>query len=109
MRRIEHSGTEPVPVTNRVGHPTRMFRLWFAVTASVVSVALGARLIALGLNVLEAAVSALLGIALSFIPVGLGTLAGKRTGQPAMVLSRATFGLVGNVVPTALVVLMRVV
>ncbi|MBC7441859.1 MAG: cytosine permease [Ramlibacter sp.] len=98
-----------MPPHNRVGRPNRMFRLWFAVTASVVSVALGARLVALGLNVLEAVLSTLLGIILSFIPVGIGTLAGQRSGQPTMVLSRATFALVGNILPAALAVLVRVV
>jgi NCS1 family nucleobase:cation symporter-1 len=38
----------------------------------------------------------------------LGTLAGKWSGQPTMVVSRATFGHVGNVVPAALAVVTRV-
>lgn len=108
-RHLEASGPEPTPLPLRVGPPSRMFRLWFAVTASVVSVALGARLVALGLSVREVILGAVLGIALSSIPLGLGTLAGKRTGAPMMVLSRATFGVVGNIVPTVLAILVRLV
>jgi NCS1 family nucleobase:cation symporter-1 len=107
--RIEQAGQEPTPLPSRVGQANRMFRLWFAVTASVLSVALGARLQALGLSVLEVLVATLLGIALSFMPLGLGTLAGKRSGQPMMVVSRATFGVVGNIVPTVLAILVRLV
>ena len=38
-------------------------------------------------------------IALSFLPLGLGTLAGKWSGQPTMIVSRASFGHVGNILP----------
>ena len=108
-RHLEATGPEPTPLPLRVGLPGRMFRLWFAVTASAVSVALGAWLVALGLTVREVVLGAVLGITLSFIPLGLGTLAGKRSGQPMLVLSRATFGVVGNIVPTVLAILVRLV
>ena len=108
-RHVEATGPEPTPLPLRVGPPSRMFRLWFAVTASVVSMALGALLVALGLTVREVVLGTILGIALSFIPLGLGTLAGKRSGQPMLVLSRATFGVVGNIVPTVLAILVRLV
>ena len=47
----------------------------------------------------QAIVAILAGVALSFLPLGLGTLAGKWSGQPTMVVSRATFGHVGNILP----------
>jgi purine-cytosine permease-like protein len=56
----------------------------------------------------QSIVSVLAGVALSFIPLGLSTLAGKRSGQPTMVVSRATFGVVGNVVPALLALVTRV-
>ena len=46
-------------------------------------------------------------MAVSFLPLGLGTLAGKWSGQPTMVVSRATFGIVGNLLPAILAVVTR--
>jgi len=104
---IERNSQAPTPVVNRVGRSSRVFRLWFAVTASVVSVAVGARLAYLGLSIRQVVISTVLGIALSLIPLGLGTLAGRRNGQSMVMLSRATFGVIGNVVPTAFALLVR--
>ncbi len=56
----------------------------------------------------QAIVATLAGVALSFLPLGLGTLAGKWSGQPTMVVSRATFGHVGNILPAIVAVLIRV-
>ncbi|GAA1445033.1 cytosine permease [Leifsonia poae] len=104
---VEESGVEPTPVDRRVGHASRLFWLWFAATSSLISVGVGATLFELGLSLRQILVATLVGVALSFLPLGLGTLAGKWSGQPTMVVSRATFGLRGNVVPAALAVLTR--
>ncbi len=56
----------------------------------------------------QAIVATLAGVALSFLPLGLGTLAGKWSGQPTMVVSRATFGHVGNLLPAIVALLVRV-
>ena len=97
--KAELSGEEPTPVDQRVGRAARLFWLWFASNSSIVAVAFGGVIFALGMSLRQAIVATLVGIALSFVPLGLATLAGKRSGQPTMVISRATFGVVGNVVP----------
>jgi purine-cytosine permease-like protein len=56
----------------------------------------------------QAIVATLAGVALSCLPLGLGTLAGKWSGQPTMVVSRATFGHLGNLVPAFVALLVRV-
>src|SRR5690606_32239123 len=56
----------------------------------------------------QALLAILLGVALSFLPLGLTTLAGKWSGQPTMVASRASFGVVGNLLPAAIAVVARV-
>lgn len=104
---LEESGLGPTRVEERLGRATRMFWLWFAANSSVVSVGLGAVVFSLGLSLRQALVAVFVGIALSFLPLGLGTLAGKRSGQPTMVVSRATFGIVGNVLPAAIAVVSR--
>lgn len=105
--RVEASALEPTPVALRAGRSIRLFWLWFAVNASVVSIGLGAVLATVGMSLRQAILAALVGVAASFLPFGLGTLAGKWSGQPTMVVSRATFGIVGNLVPAVLAVVTR--
>ncbi|MFE4470696.1 cytosine permease [Leifsonia sp. NPDC056824] len=93
---------EPTPFDRRAGRASRLFWLWFAGTSSLISVGVGATLFLLGLSLRQLLVATLFGVALSFLPLGLGTLAGKWSGQPTMVVSRAIFGLRGNALPTAL-------
>jgi purine-cytosine permease-like protein len=104
----ETAGAEPTPREQRAGRAARLFWLWFAVNSSALSMALGGVLLGMGMSLRQAIVATLAGIALSFIPLGFGTLAGKRTGQPTMIVSRASFGLTGNALPAAIAVLARV-
>ncbi|MBC7590201.1 MAG: cytosine permease, partial [Salinibacterium sp.] len=105
---LEKSGVEPTPVERRAGRAARLFWLWFAANSSIISVALGAVVFAAGMSLRQSVVAILAGVALSFIPLGLTTLAGKRSGQPTMVVSRATFGLLGNILPALLALVSRV-
>ena len=104
----EAAGQEPTPLEYRVGRAARLFWLWFAANSSVVAVVFGGMIFALGMSLRQAIVATLAGIAVSFLPLGLGTLAGKRSGQPTMVVSRATFGVVGNILPAVIALLSRV-
>jgi NCS1 family nucleobase:cation symporter-1 len=104
---VEDADLEPTPVDRRVGHASRLFWLWFAGTSSLISVGVGATLLTLGLSLRQILVATLVGVALSFLPLGIGTLAGKWSGQPTMVVSRSTFGMRGNVVPAALALITR--
>lgn len=105
--RVEEAALEPTPAALRAGRSLRLFWLWFSVSASAVSIGLGGVLLGLGMSLRQAILSALIGVAISFLPLGLGTLAGKWSGQPTIVVSRATFGVAGNAVPAALSVLTR--
>ena len=105
---VENAAVEPTALDLRAGRSGRLFWLWFAVNSSVLSVAIGAVLFTLGMSLRQAIVATLAGVAISFLPLGLGTLAGKWSGQPTMVVSRATFGHVGNVLPAIVAVLVRV-
>jgi len=104
----ERSGIEPTPMDQRVGRAARMFWLWFATNSSLISLAFGGVLLSLGMSLRQAIVAALVGVAIAFLPLGLGTLAGKWSGQPTMIVSRASFGLIGNIVPASLAVITRV-
>ncbi len=106
--RVEEVSTEPTKLEQRAGRASRLFWLWFAANSSVVSVAFGGAVFALGMSLRQAIVATLIGVAVSFLPLGLGTLAGKWSGQPTMIVSRATFGHLGNVLPSLLAVIVRV-
>jgi purine-cytosine permease-like protein len=82
--------------------------LWFAANSSVISLGLGAVLLGTGMSLRQSIVATLAGVAISFLPLGLGTLAGKWSGQPTMVVSRATFGHSGNILPAVLAVITRI-
>jgi purine-cytosine permease-like protein len=103
----ETSGSLPTPLDQRVGRASRLFWLWFAANSSVISLAFGAAIISLGMSLRQAAVAAFIGVAISFLPLGLGTLAGKWSGQPVMVVSRATFGHLGNILPAMIALISR--
>ncbi len=105
--RVEPTGLEPTPAEQRAGASVRLFWLWFAVNASVVSIGLGAVVFSLGMSLRQAILATLIGVAMSFLPLGLGTLASKWSGQPTMVVSRATFGVAGNVVPALVALVSR--
>ena len=105
---VEQAGAVPTPELYRVGRASRLFWLWFAANSSVVSIGFGALVFSLGMSLRQSIMAILAGVALSFIPLGLGTLAGKRSGQPTVIVSRASFGLVGNIVPAALALVSRV-
>ncbi len=105
--RVEESAVAPTPIDQRVGRAVRMFWLWFAANSSVVSLAFGGAVFSLGMSLRQAIVATLAGVALSFLPLGLGTLAGKWSGQPTMVVSRATFGHLGNILPAVLALVVR--
>ncbi|WP_166871607.1 cytosine permease [Salinibacterium sp. ZJ450] len=105
---VEAAGLEPTPREARTGRASRMLWLWFALSSSAVSMGVGAVVFSLGLSLRQSIVAVLVGVGLSFLPLGLGTLAGKWSGQPTMVVSRASFGLRGNIVPALLAVITRV-
>ncbi|GAB3388259.1 hypothetical protein GCM10027568_09100 [Humibacter soli] len=104
---IEQAGGEPTPREYRVGRASRLFWLWFAAGASALVLGVGAALVAVGLNLVQVLIAALLGVALSFIPLGLSALTGVWSGQPTVIVSRATFGVVGNVIPAILILVVR--
>lgn len=105
---VEEDDGEPTALQYRAGRAARLFWLWFAANSSVVGVAFGAAVFSLGMSLRQALVATLAGVALSFIPLALASLAGKWNGQPTMVVSRAAFGVVGNIVPASIAVLTRV-
>lgn len=103
----EQVTVEPSPLEQRAGEASRMFWLWFAVNASFLTVLVGVALLGIGLNLRQALIATAVGGAVSVLPIALGTLAGKWSGQPTLVVSRAAFGLSGNILPAITVLVAR--
>lgn len=98
---IETHGIDPIPESDRHGDPRELFLIWFAANVSILGVSYGTYLVTFyGLNLGQALTAGILGTVLSFFLVGFISLAGKKGSVPTLVLSRAAFGVVGNVVPT---------
>ena len=107
LSRVEQRGIEPVPVDKRNGTPGQLFWVWFAANISILGIPLGATLIALGLNLWQALFVTAIGAFGSFAVVGIISVAGRRGGAPSLALSRATFGVRGNVGPTLVALMSR--
>ncbi|BDI22919.1 hypothetical protein L3i23_16950 [Herbiconiux sp. L3-i23] len=105
--RVEAIGIEPTPIDRRIGDVARMFWLWIAPNTSILTFALGAVVVGAGLSARQSIVAVLLGVVLACFPLALTTLAVKRSGQPTAIVSRASFGVVGNIVPTVLLLVVR--
>ena len=100
-RALETRGIEPVPESERSGHPMQLFWVWFAANISILALPLGATLVGIEkLAFWQAAVVAVIGSVGSFAIVGAVSIAGRRGGAPGLTLSRAVFGVRGNAGPT---------
>ncbi|KQS06080.1 cytosine permease [Curtobacterium sp. MCLR17_007] len=105
---VEQRGIEPVPTAERTGSSGALFWVWFAANISILGLPLGATLVAFQhLNVWQALLVAVIGAAGSFALVGVISIAGRRGGAPGLTLSRAVFGVRGNIGPTFVSLLSR--
>jgi len=95
------------PEDQRLRGPVSQFWLWLAPNSSLLTLALGAGILGLGISLRQALLATVLGLLVACIPLGMNVLASKRSGQPVAVTSRASFGIVGNIVPTLLLFAVR--
>ncbi|MGZ2357373.1 cytosine permease [Streptomyces sp. 372A] len=101
---METRGLDPVPDEERTGRVRALFPTWATANMTVLLLTVGAGLVVLnGLNFWQVLVAAVVAPLISFGLVGFVSLAGKRGGAPGMALSRAVFGVRGNLAPGALI------
>ena len=99
---IEEQGIDIISESERKGTPRGLFWPWFASNISVLSMSYGAWALSFGISFWQATVAAVVGVVASFLLVGVVSIAGKRGNAPTMVITRATFGVEGAKVPSAL-------
>ncbi|MEP6665491.1 MAG: cytosine permease, partial [Nocardioidaceae bacterium] len=97
---VERNGINVISEEERKGHPRDLFWPWCAANISVFGVSYGSFVLGFGINGWQAVAAGVVGVILSFLLVGLVSLAGKRGSAPTMVLSRAAFGVRGNAAPS---------
>ena len=96
---LELNGVNQIEDSQRHGKASDLFWPWCGANVSVLAISYGAFLLGFGLNFWQATTAAVIGTVLSFLLVGVSSLAGKKYSVPTMVLSRATFGVKGNLLP----------
>ncbi len=97
---VESNGLNVIPESERHGTPRGQFWPWAASNVSIFGISMAAWILGFGLSFGQAVLAGVVGIVFSFALVGVIALAGKRGSAPTLVLSRATFGVNGNALPT---------
>ena len=83
------------------------FWVWLPISGSLLPFSMALWLRSLGLTFEQSLTAVLLGIFASAGVVAVGAIAGKRSSLPTMVLSRAAFGVFGNLGPALILVVSR--
>jgi purine-cytosine permease-like protein len=96
---LELNGTNVISEAERSGRASSLFWPWCGANVSLLALSYGSFFLGFGISFWQATAAAFIGTILSFLLVGFSSLAGKRSNAPTMVLSRATFGIKGNIVP----------
>ena len=99
MERIELNSINVVAEHERTGSPRSLFWPWCAANVSLLALSYGSFVLGFGVSAIGAITAGLVGTVLSFLLVGISSLAGKRSSAPTMTLSRAAFGVKGNLIP----------
>jgi len=96
---LEFNGTNVIAESERSGKASSLFWPWCGANVSLLALSYGSFFLGFGISFWQATCAAILGTTLSFLLVGFSSLAGKKSNAPTMVLSRAVFGVKGNIVP----------
>ena len=96
---LEMNGTNFIAQNERSGTARSLFWPWAAANVSLLALSYGSFFLGFGISFWQATFAAVIGTIASFFLVGISSLAGKRANAPTMTLSRAAFGVKGNVVP----------
>ena len=96
---IEPNGVNFIREEERHGTARSLFWPWAAGNVSLLALSYGAFFLGFGISFWQATFAAVVGTAGSFVLVGISSIAGKRANAPTMTLSRAAFGVKGNILP----------
>ncbi len=98
---VERHGIDHIPESSRNATPREIFFTWFGANVIFTYIVLGAIVGSLGLSLWQSMGVVVLGNLL-YVLVGLTSIAGPRAGTAMLTVSRATFGTIGNRLPSGL-------
>ena len=96
---LELNGPNVIAESERKGNASSLLWPWAGANVSLLALSYGAFFLGFGISFKQATLAAVIGTVLSFLVVGFSSLAGKKSNAPTMILSRAVFGVKGNIVP----------
>jgi len=96
---LELNSINVISLNERIGNPRSLFWPWAAANVSFLALSYGSFFLGFSISFWQATFAAAIGTVSSFFLVGISSLAGKRANAPTMTLSRAVFGVNGNIVP----------
>jgi nucleobase:cation symporter-1, NCS1 family len=99
---VEVNGPNIIEESERKGKARSLFWPWAGANVSLLALSYGAFFLGFGISFKQSTIAAFVGTIGSFFLVGISSLAGKRSNAPTMVLSRASFGVKGSILPGAL-------
>jgi len=100
LNSVELNSTNVIEEAQRGGTARSLFWPWAAANVSLLALGYGGLFLDLfNISFWQAVVAAVVGTVSSFGLVGVSSIAGKRSNAPTMTLSRAAFGVKGNVLP----------
>lgn len=104
---IEEIKLESAPKLNRRSRASSQFWAWLGLSGSVLPLGLAWFVSTTGLAYSQAVLAIFLGVLASGLVIAVGALAGKRSGLPTLLLSRAPFGVYANAAPAAVLTVVR--
>ena len=99
---LEVNGPNTIQESERKGSARSLFWPWAGANVSLLALSYGSFFLGFGISFKQATFAAIIGTIASFLLVGISSLAGKRSNAPTMILTRASFGVKGSIVPGAL-------
>ena len=96
---LEINGPNTINEAERKGSARSLFWPWAGANVSLLALSYGSFFLGFGISFRQATFAAIIGTVASFFLVGISSLAGKRSNAPTMVLTRASFGVKGSIVP----------
>jgi len=99
---LEINGPNTIHDSERKGSARSLFWPWAGANVSLLALSYGAFFLGFGISFKQATLAAIIGTIASFALVGISSLAGKRSNAPTMVLTRASFGVKGSLLPGVL-------
>ena len=100
--KVETNGLDVISDAERRGSARDLFWPWFGANVSILGLSYGSFALGFGVSFWQALVAGVIGIIFSFLLCGFIAVAGKRGSAPTMLLSRAAFGVRGNLLPSAI-------